>query len=78
MSDKPGNRIQMPGQPPEETVQACKIGMTNFPGTVEMTFNPPITRMRMRPPEARSLAIALLGHAEAAENPPIILVPPGS
>lgn len=77
MSEK--NRIHVPGQIPEEKIQACNIGMTNFPGVIEMTFEPPITRMRLRPREARNLALALLGHADAAEypaTPPVPLQPP--
>jgi hypothetical protein len=45
-----------------------KLDMTNEPGFVKMTFDPPIMRMRLRPSEARQLAIGLLNHAESAEH----------
>lgn len=72
MSD---NRIQMPGQGPKDSDQPVKINMGSNNGIVEILFNPSITRMRMKPREARSLAIALLGHADSAENPPPVIEP---
>jgi hypothetical protein len=70
MSDN--NRIQMPGKQPESE-QPVSIQMTHESGTVQMMFNPPITRMRLKPREARALAISMLLHADQAEYPsPII------
>jgi len=42
--------------------------MTHEDGCVQ--FNPPVVRMRLQPREARTLAIALLSHADLAEHPP--------
>lgn len=67
MSDN--NRIQMPGRQPESE-QPVKIDMTALGGVVQITFDPPIVRARFKPREARELAIAMLQHAELAENPP--------
>lgn len=64
------NRIQMPGKPPEDSDQKLNLTMGHEDGTVQMMFDPPIVRMRMKPREARELAIAMLQHAELAENPP--------
>jgi citrate synthase len=58
------NRIQMPG-----TEQPVNIEMTHAGGFVQMMFNPPITRMRLRPREARALAVSMLLHADQAEYP---------
>jgi hypothetical protein len=76
MSDQ--NRIHTPGQPPAPTEQPLNLGMTHEGGCVQMTFNPPVVRMRLQPREARTLAIALLSHADLAEHPPIIIPPSGS
>lgn|GEM_PF-5133660 len=70
------NRIQTPGNPPESE-QPVKIDMTHLGGIVQILFNPPIVRMRMKPREARALAIAMLQHAEQAENPDPTLLTPG-
>lgn len=51
------------------------FGMSNEPGFVKMTFDPPVLRMRMKPREARTIAIAMLQHAEMAENPPSLIQP---
>ena len=67
MSDN--NRIQMPGKPPESE-QPLNLSMAHENGMVQMMFDPPVVRMRMKPREARTLAIAMLNHAELAENPP--------
>lgn len=70
MSDN--NRIQMPGRQPESE-QPVNIQMTHENGTVQMQFNPPIARMRLKPREARALAVSMLLHADQAEYPaPII------
>ena len=70
MSDN--NRIQMPGKQPESE-QPVNIQMAHADGTVQMMFNPPITRMRLKPREARALAVSMLLHADQAEYPsPII------
>lgn len=74
MSDQ--NRIQVPGQVPKETEQPLNIGMTQENGCVQMTFDPPVVRLRMKPREARQLAIGMLSYADLAENPPIIVPPP--
>lgn len=71
------NRIQVPGKGPNDTEQPLKIGMANADGLVHMMFDPPCVRLRLKPREARSLAIALWGHADSAENPPPIIVAPG-
>lgn len=67
MSDK--NRIHRPGQPPE-TEQPVNMTMAHENGFVQFGFNPPIVRMRLRPREARALAVAMLTHADMAEYPP--------
>lgn len=72
MSDQ--NRIQMPGKPPESE-QPVNISMANANGVVEMRFNPPITRMRLKPREARALAVSMLLHADQAEYPDLKIVP---
>lgn len=66
MSDN--NRIQMPGRQPESE-QPVNISMANGNGIVEMIFNPPITRMRLKPRECRALAVSMLIHADQAEYP---------
>lgn len=66
MSDN--NRIQMPGRQPESE-QPVKIEMGHENGTVQMQFNPPITRMRLKPREARAFAVSMLLHADQAEYP---------
>lgn len=66
MSDN--NRIQMPGKPPESE-QPVNIEMGHGGGMVQMIFNPPITRMRLKPREARALAVSMLLHADQAEYP---------
>ena len=66
MSDN--NRIQMPGKQPESE-QPVNIQMAHGNGIVEIMFNPPITRMRMKPREARALAVSMLLHADQAEYP---------
>ena len=66
MSDN--NRIQLPGKPPESE-QPVNIQMAHADGTVQMTFNPPITRMRLKPREARAIAVTMLLHADQAEYP---------
>jgi hypothetical protein len=43
--------------------------MTHVNGTVQLMFNPPISRMRMKPREARALAMSMLLHADQAEYP---------
>jgi len=67
MSDN--NRIHVPGKPPESE-QPLNLSMGHENGMVQMMFDPPVVRMRMKPREARTLAIAMLNHAELAENPP--------
>lgn len=69
------NRIQMPGKPPQETEQSLNLSMAHEGGTVQVMFDPPVVRMRLQPREARSLAVAMLNHAELAENPPPTIVP---
>lgn len=69
------NRIQMPGRAPEDPDQKLNLTMTHEDGTVQIMFDPPVVRMRLQPREARSLAVAMLGHADAAENPPPTIVP---
>lgn len=66
MSDN--NRIQMPGRQPESE-QPVNIEMGHGNGVIEMKFNPPITRMRLKPREARALAVSMLLHADQAEYP---------
>jgi hypothetical protein len=66
MSDN--NRIHRPGKPPESE-QPVNIQMSHEGGTVQMMFEPPITRMRMKPREARALAVSMLLHADQAEYP---------
>lgn len=68
------NRIQMPGKPPESE-QPVNISMANAKGVVEMHFNPPITRMRLKPREARALAVSMLLHADQAEYPELKIEP---
>lgn len=72
MSD---NRIQMPGKPPESD-QPININMTSAGGVVQILFDPPAVRLKFTPRSARLLAVALLGHADAAENPPPIIENP--
>lgn len=72
MSDQ--NRIQMPGKPPESE-QPVNISMGHEGGNVQMMFNPPITRMRLKPREARALAISMLLHADQAEYPDLKIEP---
>jgi hypothetical protein len=67
MSDH--NRIHTPGKPPESD-QPVNIQMTHEAGTVQMVFEPPIARMKLRPREARALAVSMLLHADQAEYPP--------
>jgi hypothetical protein len=66
MNDK---LIQMPGKP-IETEQPLNLTMGHEGGCVQMMFDPPVVRMRLKPKEARTLAIAMLNHADLAENPP--------
>lgn len=66
MSDN--NRIHVPGKAPESE-QPVNIQMASDAGFVHMFFNPPITRMRLRPREARALAVNMLLHADQAEYP---------
>lgn len=66
MSDN--NRIHLPGRQPESE-QPVNIQMTHENGTVQMMFKPPIARMRLKPREARALAISMLLHADQAEYP---------
>lgn len=63
------NRIQIPGQGPKDNEQPVRIDMIHIAGLVQLRFDPPIVRMRLQPHEARSLAIAMLTHAEKAEYP---------
>ena len=72
MSDN--NRIQMPGRQPESE-QPVNIQMAHENGTVQMQFNPPIARMRLKPREARALAVSMLLHADQAEYPSPIIEP---
>lgn len=72
MSDK---IIQMPGKGPKDTEQPLNLTMSHEGGTVQMMFDPPVVRMRLQPREARTLAVAMLNHAELAENPPPTIVP---
>jgi hypothetical protein len=65
MSDE--NRIHTPGRPPDGD-GAVKIGMGHDLGKVTITFDPAIVRVRFRPREARDLAMALLSHAQQAED----------
>lgn len=58
----------MPGRQPESETPV-NIQMTHENGTVQMMFNPPITRMRLKPREARALAVSMLLHADQAEYP---------
>jgi hypothetical protein len=69
MSDN--NRIFTPGRQPESE-QPVNIQMSHEGGNVQIVFNPPIARMRLKPREARSLAVSMLLHADQAEYPPII------
>lgn len=62
------NRIHVPGRNPESE-QPVNIQMTHVNGTVQLMFNPPISRMRMKPREARALAMSMLLHADQAEYP---------
>ena len=66
MSDQ--NRIVTPGMKPGGD-DAVAIGMTHTDGMVQITFTPAIVRMRMRPREARALAISIMVHADQAEYP---------
>ena len=66
MSDH--NRIQVPGKHPESE-QPVNIQMTHVDGTVQMMFEPPMVRMKLRPREARALAVSMLLHADQAEYP---------
>ena len=68
------NRIHRPGQPPESE-QPVNIQMTHENGTVQIMFNPPIARMRLKPREARALAVSMLIHADQAEYPSPIIEP---
>jgi len=68
------NRIHMPGQPPNSE-QPVNIQMSHEGGVVHMLFNPPIARMRLKPREARALAISMLLHADQAEYPTPIIKP---
>jgi hypothetical protein len=67
MTDR--NRIHVPGKQPEPERVPIKLDMFNGEGMVVLTFEPPAVRMKLRPREARALAIGLLHHADAAENP---------
>jgi len=58
----------MPGRQPESE-QPVNIELGNGNGVIEMRFNPPITRMRLKPREARALAVSMLLHADQAEYP---------
>jgi len=69
------NRIHTLGKPPDSE-QPVNIQMANANGVVEMLFEPPITRMRLKPREARALAISMLIHADQAENPPPTILTP--
>lgn len=62
------NRIHVPGKEPV-TEQPVNIQMGASDGFVHMIFNPPISRMRLRPREARALAITMMMHADQAEYP---------
>ena len=72
MSDN--NRIHVPGKDPESE-QPVNMQMSHADGTVQMVFNPPIVRMRLKPREARALAVSMLLHADQAEYPPKIITP---
>lgn len=72
------NRIPILGKPDENHEQPLKLDMTNEPGFVKVSFDPPVVRMMLKPREARTLAMGLLGHADAAEYPPTIITPPGN
>jgi hypothetical protein len=72
MSDN--NRIHVPGRQPESE-QPVNIQMGHSNGVVEMVFNPPITRMRLKPREARALAVSMLLHADQAEYPELKIEP---
>jgi hypothetical protein len=72
MSDN--NRIQMPGRQPDSE-QPVNILMSHEGSTVQMMFNPPITRMRLKPREARALAVSMLLHADQAEYPDLKIEP---
>lgn len=66
MSEK--NRIHVPGKEPESE-QPVNIKMDDANGFVNLSFDPPIVRMRLRPREARALAVTMLLHADQAEYP---------
>ena len=68
------NRIHVPGKPPGSE-QPVNIQMSHEGGAVQVMFNPPIVRMRLKPREARELAIQMLLHADQAEYPPKIIKP---
>jgi hypothetical protein len=74
MSDN--NRIHVPGRQPESE-QPVNIQLGHAEGTVRIVFNPPIARMKLKPREARALAVSLLTHADQAEYPPPIIEVPG-
>lgn len=71
------NRIIDLNKKPDDSNVPVKIDMSHKDGVVQILFDPAILRMRLRPREARSLAIAMLTHAELAENPPPIIEVPG-
>lgn len=66
MSDN--NRIHVPGKAPESE-QPVNIKMEDADGFVHLAFDPPIVRMRLKPREARALAISMMLHADQAEYP---------
>lgn len=75
MNDR--NRIIDPGQLADGG-QPIKMDMANEPGFITMSFSPPVVRMRLRPKEARALALSMLIHAEQAETPPPTIEEPKS
>ena len=69
------NRIHTPGKPPDSE-QPVNMQMTHVDGFVQMFFEPPITKMRLKPREARAIAVSMLIHADQAENPPPTILTP--
>lgn len=65
---------------PNEKGEQVQMNIRNEPDLIEWTFNPPITKMKLKPHEARTIAIFLLQHAEMAmapATPSRIQKPPG-
>jgi len=74
MSEK--NRIIDLNQP--QGGEPVKIAMENKPGMVTITFDPGVMRMKLRPREARALAVSMLIHADQADCPPPIIEAPAT